>query len=71
VPLMLATSVLVDEGIVTTKQGASYLLHRFEELGIIHCVGEMPKLGKGKGNATRTFLPGPRPECSTEDPRTA
>jgi hypothetical protein len=60
VPMMLATSELVAEGIVTTKAGASWLLHRFEELGIIWSPGEMPALGKGNG--TRTFLPGSKPE---------
>jgi hypothetical protein len=58
-PMMLATSELVAEGIVTTKPGASWLLHRFEDLGVIWCVDEMPKLGKGNG--TRRFLPGRKP----------
>lgn len=56
-PLMLSRSELVKEGIVGTERGASYLLHTFEEWGVIHCVGEMPALGKGNG--TRLFLPGP------------
>jgi hypothetical protein len=56
-PLMLARSEIVNEGIVTTSEGARYLLHTFEDWGVIHCVGEMPALGKGNG--TRLFLPGP------------
>jgi hypothetical protein len=58
--MMLACSVLVHEGIVTTKQGASYLLHEFELLGIIWSPGSKKPLGKGDG--TRVFLPGPHPD---------
>jgi hypothetical protein len=50
---------LVREGIVATKGGASKLIHRFEELGVIWSPGSMPALGKGDG--TRLFLPGSRP----------
>jgi hypothetical protein len=55
-PLMLSRSELVNAGIVSTLDGARRLLHRFEDWGVIHCVGEMPK--QGKGNGTRLFLPG-------------
>jgi hypothetical protein len=59
-PMMLATSELVEEGIVRTQSGASKLLHRFEDLGIIWSPGSMPALGRPDG--TRMFLPGRRPE---------
>jgi hypothetical protein len=56
-PLPLATSELVRERITITKGGASQLIHRFEDAGVIHYAGSLPPLGKGHG--TRTFLPGP------------
>src|SRR5687767_10696605 len=58
-PLMLAVREVVAEGIVDTPGGASKLLHRFEDLGIIWSPGAMDPLGKRDG--TRTFLPGRRP----------
>lgn len=59
-PLMLATSEIVRENIVFTQTGASKVLHRFEKGHIIWSPGEMPALGKGNG--TRLFLPGRKPE---------
>jgi hypothetical protein len=58
--LLLSASEVVAAGIVSTKGGASKLLHRAEDLGIVWSPGEMPALGKGNG--TRLFLPGRRPE---------
>jgi hypothetical protein len=55
-PLPLATSELVRERITVTKGGASQLIHRFERAGVVHYAGSLPALGKGDG--TRTFLPG-------------
>jgi hypothetical protein len=57
--MMCATSELVSEGIVPTKGGASRVLHRLEDTGVIWSPGSMEPLGKGNG--TRLFLPGPRP----------
>jgi hypothetical protein len=59
-PMMMACSVLVREGIVTTKAGASWLLRHFQDLGIIWSPGELAK--RGKGNGTRLFLPGRKPD---------
>jgi hypothetical protein len=59
-PMMLACSVLVHEGIVRTKPGASYLLHEAERLGIIWSPGAMEPLANGDG--TRLFLPGANPD---------
>jgi hypothetical protein len=59
-PMMLACSVLVDEGIVRTPGGASKLLHHFERHGVIWSPGAMPKI-KGRPYGTRLFLPGPQP----------
>lgn len=64
-PLPLATSELVRAGIVATPSGASKLLHRFEDAGIVWSPGALPPLADAEGrvppNGTRTFLPGPRP----------
>lgn len=53
--LQYARSEAVNAGYVGTLRGASYVLHRLEAEGVIVCVGEMPKLGKGNG--TRLFVP--------------
>jgi hypothetical protein len=59
-PLPLATSVVQRMLGLFDKSGASKLLRRFEDLGIIWSPGALPALGKGNG--TRTFLPGPKPD---------
>jgi hypothetical protein len=53
--LPYATSEAVRAGHVATKGGASYALQRLVDEGVIVCVGEMPKLGKGNG--TKLFVP--------------
>lgn len=59
-PMPFAASVLVDAGVVAHLGSASKLLSRFDEHGVIWCVGEMPKLGKGNG--TKMWLPGAKPD---------
>jgi hypothetical protein len=60
-PMMLACSVLVDEKIVTTVQGASYLLRDFERRGVIWSPGPMSPI-RGKRDGTKLWLPGIRPD---------
>lgn len=60
-PMMVARSLLVNEGIVSTPQGASKLLRRFEELAIVWCVGSMDPI-KGMPYGTKLWLPGAKPE---------
>ena len=58
-PLPVACSVLVRVQIVGTDSGASYLLRRAEDEGIVWFVEALEPLGKPYG--TKTWLPGPRP----------
>jgi hypothetical protein len=53
--LMYARSEAVEAGHVRDKQSASYHLRLLESRGVIRCIGEMPK--RGKGNGTKLFVP--------------
>jgi hypothetical protein len=53
--LIYATSEPVEAGIVTTRGGASYVLGRLEDEGVIVCIGEARKLGRPNG--PKLFVP--------------
>lgn len=53
--LPYATTEAIGAGFVRTKGGASYALRRLVDDGVIVCVGEMPK--RGRGNGTKLYVP--------------
>jgi hypothetical protein len=53
--LPYARSRAVQAGFVTTKRGASKALGWLHAVGVVRCIGEGPKFGKGNG--TKLFVP--------------
>ena len=56
--LPYARSEAVRAGLVTTPQGASYVLHKLEDAGVIMCVGVMPPSGGMRFGTRRSVPPG-------------